>query len=134
MKDSRVKASRLLHKILCHDNRCSSLFYFHNETHFPAQMFFEKAKMEDDADSVDLIPKIQELHIIHIFGFDGKVERHKSTSFKTNSFVNCRKNSIESSSGPGAFDLRNRQQDLHSKHQDQQARVSLWSHAQYFNG
>lgn len=29
--------------------------------------------MEDDTESVDLVPKIQELHIIQIFGFDGKI-------------------------------------------------------------
>lgn len=28
--------------------------------------------MEDDNESVDLIPKVQELNIIQIFGFDGK--------------------------------------------------------------
>lgn len=41
-------------------------------------MFFEKAKMEDDVESVDLVPKIQELHIIQIFGFDGKVVQCQS--------------------------------------------------------
>lgn len=29
--------------------------------------------MEDDAESVDLEPKIQDLHIVQIFGYDGKV-------------------------------------------------------------
>lgn len=28
--------------------------------------------MEDDAESVDLMQKVQEMHIIQIFGFDGK--------------------------------------------------------------
>lgn len=44
-------------------------------------MFFEKAKMEDDAESVDMIPKIQELHVIHIFGFDGKFEQQQSSNY-----------------------------------------------------
>lgn len=34
-------------------------------------MFTDNSKMDDDNESVDLIPKIQELPIIQIFGFDG---------------------------------------------------------------
>lgn len=36
--------------------------------------------MEDDEEpgSLSLIPKIQELHIIQIFGFDGKINQFKS--------------------------------------------------------
>lgn len=33
--------------------------------------------MDDDEESVDLIPKIPELHIIQIFGFDGKVGQQR---------------------------------------------------------
>jgi hypothetical protein len=31
--------------------------------------------MEEDTESVDLIPKVHELSIIQIFGFDGKISK-----------------------------------------------------------
>lgn len=37
--------------------------------------------MEDDTESVDLIPKIQDLPIIQIFGFDGQLETSKTLNF-----------------------------------------------------
>lgn len=89
--------------------------------------------MEDDSESVDLIPKLQELHIIQIFGFDGRIKSNRKSGSSIDIFSNHRENSAESPSGSGAFDLCHRQQDFHSQHQDQQAGVSLWPYSQHFN-
>lgn len=46
-------------------------FIFITKHNFFRQMYFNQPNMEDDNESIDLTPKIQELPVIQIFGFDG---------------------------------------------------------------
>ena len=46
-------------------------------------MFFNQPNMEDDNESIDLTPKIQELPVIQIIGFDGNFNKFHQVFSKT---------------------------------------------------
>jgi hypothetical protein len=51
-----------------------SCFIFQSFQTVHRKTLFDKVvTMEDDNESIDVLAKVQEMHIIQIFGFDGKL-------------------------------------------------------------
>lgn len=87
--------------------------------------------MEEDAESIaDLSPKIHELPIIQIFGYDGKVHKPPVISINISTFY--RKNTAKSSSRSGTFNLRHREQNIDLELKDEQAGIPFRTHSQHF--